>query len=201
MNWGDLKADFAALLDRDDATSAQIEAWCKDGYLRVGRLIRLPTQEQHVELTVSVNGYITIPADYVKLRILWVAGGKLQKTTFDNILQWPSSTGSPTRYARVGNKWWLYPTPAAGSKVDCLYVASPPAVIDDNTTAAVFGVAAPLIIRAALVYAEDYFDGTRQGKWEAQFQQIYTELQEMLIDVDEGAGDAAVEPGYSDLEY
>lgn len=193
------------LLNRRDATSAQIQAWIQNGLQRIQRELRAPCMEKEVTFTItaSFSQGLIIPTDMIELvDLINSQGDRITKqdiTTVNNLAggfaNLPTNFDIPRYYYRKTNKWLLAPVPVLSDTIDCVYYAELGPLAQPGDTNAVTVVATDLVAYAALCYAGDFFTDRRADKWEARYQQIKDDLQGQGDD-DELSGGATVSPAF-----
>jgi hypothetical protein len=196
------------LLNRRDATAAQIQVWVQNGLQRIQRELRCPAMEKDVTFTVGANypGGLIIPTDMVELiDLINSRGDRITKQdittvnqlagtgTFSTIL--PANLNIPRFYYRQTNKWLLGPRPVLGDTIECIYYAELAPLSQPGDSNAITIIATDLVAYAALGYAADFFTDRRADRWEARYMQIKDDVQGQGDD-DELSGGATVSPAF-----
>lgn len=209
MTFGDITANFTALLNRRDATSTQIAAWLQNGIQKVQRELRCPAMEKIITVPVD-NTYssgITIPTDLLELQYLLNSQGeRITKEDITRVSQLAFGLASPgvsptvnidfpRFYVRTGVKWLLGPTPGIGDRITVAYYADIPTMTQPGDQCTLSQIAGDMFTYAALVYAGDFYSDRRSDKWEARYEQIKADLQGMA-DADELSGGSEVSPAF-----
>jgi hypothetical protein len=199
MDYGTLKSDFEALLNRSDNTTALTEVFIRRGISRMLRQLRVPSMEREDTLTVT-NGQATVPTDYLEMihleaPVSW-GSRKLERLEYGDWLA-RVSEGEPRYYARKGNKFLIKPTAAT---VDITYYGDLATLVADTDTDPLLDIAADAFLYAALVYAADYYVDDRAASFERMYQQIKDELEMQRIQEDFMTGPMRVQPA-TDQEY
>jgi len=203
MNYGDLKTHFDALLNRSDITTALTEQFINDGIARIQRSLRTPMQEKVLSVAItSATTTITLPADFLETISLYYDQYELQRVPMNRFreLNHSNYTGSPMFYTRQAADLLLYPQPATGTLV-LYYYAEMPALVNATDTTPMTQVASSLIIYAGLAFAADYYLDERGELFEAKYNQLLTEHQEMANDQELNGGTQVIQPTYSYQDY
>jgi hypothetical protein len=197
----------STLLNRRDATSAQIQAWVQNGLQRIQRDLRCPAMEKIVTVTIT-NTYVgsqglAIPSDMIELIDLNNSqGDRIEKkdiTTVNTLMggfqNIPANFDFPRFYYRKGGGWLLAPMPVLNDTIEVVYYAELGPLVNPTDTNTITIIATDLVAYAALCYAGDFFTDRRADKWEARYQQIKGALQDQA-DEDELSGAATVSPAF-----
>lgn len=198
--YADCQTQVQTLLNRRDASTAQIAAWVQNSIQRIQRELRCPAMEKTVAITIdstyASNGGLLIPTDMIELiDILNSQGVRIKKEDITTVLQAAKLTDVPEVYYRKGGLWILGPVPVIGDTLDLVYYGELSPLINPTDTNPITIIATDLVAYGALGYAADFFTDRRADKWEARFQQIIQDLQEQADD-DELSGSAGVTPSF-----
>ena len=203
MNYGDLKTHFDALLNRSDITTALTEQFLNDGIARIQRSLRTPMQEKILSVTLTgATTSLTLPADFLETISFYFGQYELERIPMKRFRELNQSnyTGSPMYYTRQGANLLLFPQPASGSLV-LYYYAEMPALVNPTDTTAMTQVASSLIIYAALTFASDFYLDERAATFEAKYNQLLLEHQEMANDQETNGGTQVIQPTYRYQDY
>lgn len=196
MNYGEVKDEFSALLNRRDATTAQKDSWMRQGLERIQRELRIPAMEKIIEITVD-DDYddFPIPNDYLGMiemrRVSDVYPGTIDRKDINVVLKERVNVSVPRIFAREGSTFLIAPYPEADTVIRLRYYADYAGLTDDEDENIITLIAPTLAIYAALAYAGENFGDKRTDRWEARYQQIKNEL-ESQGDDDELTGGASV---------
>lgn len=213
MNYTQLQALVQSLLNRRDATTAQIQAWIQGAIVRIQRELRTPMQEKSVTMTVGSTWVgLPIPTDLLELiDIIPVTNLfdqiRLQKVDITRALQTAAVPGFPEVYCRQGGIWVLGPSPGDGDQIQIDYYAEFTALVNGTDTNICATVAWDLIVYGALSDACLYYTDKRRGSqttqrtdgttrimdgFEGKYNDILDRLNEMAS-TDDDSGAAAVQ--------
>lgn len=205
MNFGELRTKFLARLNRRDCTNALADGFLQDAITRSQRLLRIPALERGVSITIDAdtyltNGYLPIPADFLKIIDLSVtlADGRkrsLTRKSLSEVQQGITTQDYPRIFARQGAGYVLAPTPLATQVIRLDYWAESTTLDDDSDDNILIDVASDLIVFGALSYACDHWSDKRGDKFEGRYTQIISDIQAMA-DQDELSGNAAVQAAF-----
>jgi hypothetical protein len=186
MTYAELKAQFTALLQRTDLTSALTTTFMDMAMLRAARELRVPAQELFVETTVdgSYDG-ITVPAGFKQLIQISISGEPpLTYITPATYLSLTAVGGVPTVYTRHQGKFQLYPTPEVDQVILMDYWGAFEAFASDADETEMSIEYPDLLIYGALSYAADYFLDERAISFEQRYASIRDTLQEQASTID-----------------
>lgn len=201
MTLGEIKTQFAAILNRRDITPTLTTTFITQSIQRIQRLLRTPGQEKVAlyEWQEDSSG-IPIPSDYLRMISLDTVDNpnspiQLRKTDLNTIGSIIHNVGHPQLYVRRYNSFLIGPTPAVGTQFILTYYADYSALPTDASENSLTASAGDAVIYGALSYAADYYLDDRRGPFEERFLSILNELQ-LQADDDELIN-AAVTPSQS----
>lgn len=197
MNYGDIKTNFAGLLNRRDCTPAQQDAFLQSGLGRIQRELRCPAMEKVVVATIAV-GYagLVIPSDMIELiRLVNSKGDRLTKEDVTTVNKLALNTDVPRFYCREGGVWLIGPAPLIGDKIKLVYYAEIGDLVNPTDSNVISQIAPELVWYSGLTFAGINFTDRRRGDWEGTYTQIRDDLQNQA-DEDELSGGATVSPSF-----
>jgi len=204
MNYGEIRTQFKAILNRRDCSNALADTFLNQSLLRCTRELRTPAQEAQFIMTVgsTFTGF-PVPADMIQLIAMMATTTDGQQRKIDNkslarFLEYDVYIGSPAYYARIGNAYQFRPVPAEGTELVLYYYGEFEQFSGDSDETVLSLVAPDLLIYGALAYAADYFMDDRSDAFEGRYGQIAQALQDQAYDLE--AHDASVAPAYN-TEY
>ncbi len=184
MDHAELRSLFAGILNRSDCTETQVDMFLGLGLSRVERKLRTQLQTKMQSLVVSgVFEPVEVPADYLAMRSLKVGGNSLIRASEFSF----EGECSPPRFIIQNQTFDIRPTPAEGDLISLSYYAAFDRTEDENGETR-YSLSIPdVVVYAALVYASDFFVDDRMPTFEARFQLLLQEVQEMS-DAEEMSG-------------
>jgi len=198
MNYLQVRTKVKGLLNRNNATDAQIAAWVQSGLQRIQRELRCPAMEKVVSVTIAstYNGLI-VPADMVEMiDILNQDGDRVIKDDITTVIR--STRGIPGKcriYYRMGGKYLLGPQPASGDVITLVYYSELGELVLDTDSNVLTEIADDLVTFAGLVFAGTNYTDTRKPDWENEYQRILGDMQG-TSDADELSGGTCVSPAW-----
>jgi hypothetical protein len=198
MNYGQIRTQFKAILNRSDCSDALADTFITQGLSRSQRILRIPSNEQQLVYTVP-GGFtsLTVPTDLMETIDLTVDSKVPQFLPPKRFAEVSIDTnGIPQYWTRTNGVIKFKPTPSTGAVVTLNYYGAFDAFSGDSSTTSLSVLAPDLLIYGGLSYAADYFIDERKALFEDRYTQIAAELQAQAYDTD-GAGQ--VQPAY-DLE-
>lgn len=196
MNYGQIRTQFKALLNRSDCTDALADTFISQGISRSQRLLRIKDQEKTLATTMtSPTTTVTVPTDLIETITLDVDGRYLTFLTPQRFKELDYTfAGVPEYWTRIGNTISFKPEPSDGQVITLYYYGAFAPFVSDATETALAASAPELFIYGGLVYASDYFLDDRKGAFEERYQAIATELQNQTTGLE---GGVQVSPAYS----
>ena len=205
MNYGEIRTQFKAILNRRDCTNALADTFLNQSLERCSRELSLTGQEAQYQITVgSTFSGLTLPSNVnqiigVMTNLTDTQQRKVENRSLARLLEIDRvGQGNPQFYARVGNTLQFRPTPAEGVVITLYYYGDFPQFSGDTSETFLSVIASDLLIYGALSYAADYFMDDRGQAFEARYNQIAQALQDQAYDLE--AHDAQVAPAYN-LKY
>lgn len=188
MNYGEVKAQFLALLKRRDLTDTQADIFLQQAVARVQRLLRIPPMEKSIAVTydgdVFTDGQIPIPNDYLRLIAITATDPsgseyEVKQKDLETVLRdrWGGATGCPRSFTRRGSKWTFGPSPSVGTVFRIDYYDEFPGVEDPTDENYLTNGANDLLIYGALTFAGEHFVDKRTDRWEGRFNSIIAEIE------------------------
>lgn len=212
MAFQDMINSFQAILNRDDCSSTQAQAFLQQGIGRIQREARLPSMERQVVVTPTTPiKWIAVPNDLLQIIDVIVPDQQgvpraLKKRTYRELLR-VDPYDLPWCYARFQAQIFIagtVPGPSTASNtiptVTLLYYGqfTPFASLTADNE---LSVSAPdLAVYAGLSYAADTYQHPSKQAWEATYQQVLADVQGLAIDLEMTGGPMVVQPlyGYGD---
>lgn len=207
MNKSAIRAQFKALLNRNDCTNALADTFIDQATGRIQRTLRIPTMERAVEVTFddALPDSFILPADFLEFIDLYredaTGGAKLRHVPRSTFLRMPKVGGEPCVYLRTGASVQVKPTPAPGTTLSLIYYGELTDLIAETDSNEISDIAPELLIYAALSLAADYFVDERRDAFEAVFTRTYQELEEQTRALEFSGGDYAVQSPYQGIDY
>ena len=189
MNLSQITTQFTGLMNRRDlaGNSSLVTNFLAAAQTRINRDLRCPANEKWVNITIASNYTgLVIPNDYLELIGIypnadWRVRCRMEK--LERVLNYAAfGTDRSLLYARQGGQWILGPAPNVGDVITLGYYAEVPALVNPTDTNIVSLIAWDLIVYAALSYAGEFYNDKRTGAFEARYQQILADLNDMGSD-------------------
>lgn len=105
--------------------------------------LRVPPMEDSRILTVTPDGHVVIPDDFLELRsmtAMWNSEESvpLERVGWDQYVTYknfgPQNQGNPCYYSRQGPYWFFAPSPPAGSQIMCHFYRNMPDISPAEAT-------------------------------------------------------------------
>lgn len=202
MNYGQVKTNFQAILNRRDITPTLVETFVSFGIQRAQRMLDVPSMEQLVAYPVDseyTNGF-DVPPDYLKMIAISTLDDtnnpvELKRADLTTTLRLSLAEGYPRVYARSANRIIIGPKPPGGTILYLNYLANFSELVFDDDSNWLTDAGPDLIIYGALSRAADYFLDERKQLFEDTF---LTSIAEVNAQTDEDdITNATISPAYS----
>ena len=220
MNYGEVQTQVQALLNRRDATTAQIQGWICSAIVRIQRELRVPAMETSAVYTVGSGPFVglPIPQNFLELIDLIPVTNqfdqiRLQKCDITRALQTAAVPGFPEVYCRQGGVWIVGPSPQEGDQIQVNYYSEFTGLINPTDHNILTEVMWDLVVYGALSDACLYYTDKRRGSqvsqrmdgttrimdgFEGKYNDILDRLNEMAeTDDDSGAASVQIPAAYT----
>ena len=170
-NYSDLKTSVANYLGRSDLTSV-IPDFIRFAELRMARDLRTREMLKSATApTVSGDGKVALPTDFLEIRDLHVQGNPRFPVTYMS----PSAftrdapadeSGKPVYYTILASEFVLAPKPDTAYTLEILYYAKPTVLSDANASNVFLANYPDALLYASLLEAEPYLiNDARSQTW------------------------------------
>lgn len=186
MQYGQIRTQFKAILNRTDCSDALADTFMSQGLLRSQRFLRIPANEKQSLETVS-SGFTghTLPSDVMEITSVIVDDRVVQYLPVKAWTDVPeAANGIPQYFTRIGTALKFKPVPSDGAEIVVNYYGSFEPFTTDATTTKLSTVASDLVIYGGLSYAADYFLDERKAAFEERYLGIIADLQAQAYDAD-----------------
>lgn len=204
MNKLGIRQQLSGLLNRNDATDAQLNVFIDQAVARIQRTLRVPSMEKVEIYTVgSTNqGVLSLPNDFLQLKHLYTSTGTVNFVDLGSFVKTADAPGNtPTIYTRVQGSFLLKPTPPQDSQITMIYYGEIPDLVEDTDSNFLTEIASDLLIYGALTFAADFFIDDRKEYFEQVAVRIFNEVQEQANSMEFAQEGMAVSNSYNNPEY
>ena len=177
-----LKASVASYLARTDLTD-QIPDFITFAENRLRRELRIRQMLKSVTTsTVSGDGTVEVPADFLEIRDFVVMTNPIQPLSYSSpsaLSNDPrtSEVGVPKSYTILASEFQLAPAPDGVYTLKMLYYSAPPYLTSSNTSNVFLTTAPDGLLYGALVEAEPYLmNDERIGTWSSLYDRAITNI-------------------------
>jgi hypothetical protein len=185
MAYVDVKNQFLGLLNRRDITPSLTDTFMGFGIQRIQRELRIPSMEKLIAVSTDGTANFQMPGDLLEIISLHTNDTtmhkKLVRTDLQTILDFAQIPGIPRYYYREGSTISIGPYPPENTLVYFHYYVNADVLSADTDTNWVTEIAPTLLIYAALSYSCDYYLDDRKQLFEASYQQIADQIQQMAL--------------------
>lgn len=203
MSYNAMKADFQNILDRDDCSDALADTFLRQGMSRIQRTCRLPSMERAQLITPQSVPMLQLPVppDLIQVIDLLVpreadAEGRLRalkKASYRRLMEY-SSNDLPRVYARSQTLFYVRGAVPVGVTLQFLYYGNFSPFANGDADNELSASTPDLAVYSALSYAGDHFEHPSTAQWEARYQAIKAEVDQMAADLENEGGVNQMEP-------
>lgn len=192
-----LKVSVADWLNREDLTSV-IPDFIELAENRIFHELRAPVNEKTILLTLSSDGYATLPSDFLEAKDLFWNYNPLSRVSLTQIHNYVSRSGtSPEVFARETFRLRIFPVPTVGDtdELRMIYYFVPDRLTSSANSNVVFAAAPELFLYATLAEAAQYL-GSDGSRWEGGYQNAMGRLMQHAKTAEYAGATATVQMGY-----
>lgn len=204
MNKAAIREQIKGLLNRNDATDAQINIFIDQAVARIQRTLRVPSMEKVEIYTTNedVPNTLSLPNDFLQLKHLYRSDGTIEYVDLGRFLKTQDAPGNkPLFYTRVQGSYLVKPTPPIGYEITMVYYGEIPDLVNDNDTNFVTEIAPDLLVYGALTFAADYFVDDRKDAFEQIAVRVFNEVQDQANTMEFAQDGMAINTAYNTPEY
>jgi hypothetical protein len=196
MQYGDLKAQLQAIVNRSDMSDAEATQFIQmaqnrlDRWPQVDPLRYAPRpafMEKYVSLyiledEVAEPGAFIVPTDFLQVLSLHCGSVEAERVGIAKFLQYPSTgAGIPSVFMQTGHTIHLRPIPAPTTEVFLYYYGTAAPLVDDEDVNE-WTVACPdVLLYGAAAFACDHFEDERFPRFESRFKEALLEVQDQTL--------------------
>jgi hypothetical protein len=195
-NYDGLKASVADWLNREDL-SAVIPDFIELAENRIFHELRSPLNEKTILLTLSSDGYATLPSDFLEAKDVFWNYNPLSRISLTQLHSYvPVSGQSPEHFARETYRLRFFPTPTvlATDEIRMIYYFTPDR-LTSATSNVVYAGAPELYLYATLAEASTYM-GSDNSRWEGGYQNAIGRLMQHAKTAEYSGSTATIQSGY-----
>lgn len=204
MNKAAIREQIKALLNRNDATDAQVDTFIEQAVARIQRTLRVPSMEK-VEIystTEDLPNTLSLPNDFLQLKHLYRSDGVIEYVDLGRFLKTVDAPGNkPLYYTRVQGSYLIKPTPPQDYEITMIYYGEIPDLANDTDSNFVTEIAPDLLVYGALTFAADYFVDDRKAAFEEIAVRIFNEIQDQANTMEFAQDGMAVNNAFYAPEY
>jgi hypothetical protein len=195
-NYDGLKASVADWLNREDL-SAVIPDFIELAENRIFHELRSPLNEKTILLTLSSDGYATLPSDFLEAKDVFWNYNPLSRISLTQLHSYvPVSGQSPEHFARETYRLRFFPTPTvlATDEIRMIYYFTPDR-LTSATSNVVYAGAPELYLYATLAEASTYM-GSDSSRWEQGYQNAVGRIMQHAKTAEYSGSTATIQSGY-----
>lgn len=204
MNKLGIRQQISGLLNRNDATDAQLNVFIDQAIARIQRTLRVPPMERVQIYTVETetNGSLSLPNDFLQLKHLYTSTGTINYTDLGNFIKTVDVPGNvPTIYTRVQGSLLVKPSPPEDFQITLVYYGEIPDLVNDTDTNFVTEIAPDLLVYGALTFAADFFIDERREAFEQVAVRIFREIQDQADAMEFAQEGMTISTAFNNPEY
>lgn len=195
--YDNLKTSVGDWLNREDL-SAVIPDFIELAENRIYHELRSPVNEKTILLTLSSDGYATLPSDFLEVKDVFWNYNPLYRVTLSQLHSYVERTGAaPEVFARETYRFRFFPVPTVlgTDELRMIYYYDPGRLTASATSNVVFAAAPELYLYGALVEAAQYL-GSDGARWENGYQTAFGRLMQHATVAENAGSTATVKMGY-----
>lgn len=198
MNKAQIRTQLRALLNRNDCTNDQADAFIEQAVSRIQRTLRIPPMEKQEVITTNEDSptLIVLPEDYLSIKHLYTEEEMLEYRDVATFIKLDLGAGIPKYYTRIQGGIQLKPTPPVGTVVNLIYYGEIPDLVNDSDENFLSIIAPDLLVYGALTYAADFFVDDRRQMFEERYSAVYNEVEEQSRLTEMEQATLAIQPAY-----
>ena len=203
MNYGELKANIAAWLDRTDLTD-KIPTFISLAEAKFFRVLRCPGNEQWVSYPSNPDNSagVQIPNDFLECKVIMYGDRPLQRITDAAYVKMNASSptkGTPKYFTRLKDYFYFYPEADYEDVVNLIYWESQGPMEDDADFTRTLVFAPDLYLYGALLEAQSYLIGDeRLAVWSSKYGETLASIARSAADNEIGGSTMVVNGVYGD---
>lgn len=204
MNKLGIRQQLSGLLNRNDATEAQLNVFIDQAVARIQRTLRVPSMEKVQIYTIGSEApeMLTLPNDFLQLKHLYTSTGTIDYTDLGTFIKTADAPGNtPQIYTRVQASLLVKPTPPQASTITMIYYGEIPDLVEDTDTNFVTEIASDLLVYGALTFAADFFIDDRKDSFEQIAVRIFNEVQDQAYAMEFAQEGMAISNSFNSPEY
>ena len=204
MNKQGIRQQISGLLNRNDATNAQLDVFIDQAVARIQRTLRVPPMERVQIYTVETetNGSLSLPNDFLQLKHLYTSTGTINYTDLGNFIKTVDVPGqTPTIYTRVQGSLLVKPSPPEDFQITMVYYGEIPDLVNDTDTNFITEIAPDLLVYGALTFAADFFIDERREAFEQVAVRIFREIQDQADAMEFAQEGMTISTAFNNPEY
>lgn len=176
MNFGDLKAELKALINRKDFDLDRAGRYIKSGVSRLERTLRLPFMERLVSYT-GAGDELVLPSDFLELVDIYTTEGRIEQTDMNNFVCVRNEGGVPRKFVKMAGVYVLRPAPSSTTEIWLHYYAALPELRTDEDVNQWTRAADRAVLYGAAELAADFFEDERLGRFSSKYEIEQAELE------------------------
>lgn len=204
MNKATVRSQLAGLLNRNDATTDQLNIFIDQAVARIQRTLRVPPMERVQTYTVTEESpeMLSLPNDFLQLKHLYISNNAIEYVDLGTFLKTQDAPGNtPRLYTRVQGSFLLKPTPPKDLVITMVYYGEIPDLVNDSDSNFITEIAPDLLVYGALTFAADFFIDDRKDSFEQIAVRIFNEVQDQANAMEFAQEGMTVNTAYNAPEY
>jgi hypothetical protein len=182
-NRGELRSSIKEYSQRKNIPDATINGFIELAMSKANRMLRIPPLEAYSTIPVSVDGYFTIPDDYLETKELSldINGYRriLERKSINEVdYMYARRGGDPCIFGRIGNQMRIAPWGLEDTSIGMYYSNIIPAMVDDQQTNWLTEYAPEILLYGGLAELSKYTrDDEGTQRWTSQFTEAVNIIQ------------------------
>tara|TARA_B100001093_G_C26840169_1_gene1020177 strand:+ start:40 stop:642 length:603 start_codon:yes stop_codon:yes gene_type:complete len=192
-----LKVSVADWLNREDLGNV-IPDFIELAENRIFHELRTPVNEKTIILTLSADGYASLPSDFLEAKDVFWNYNPLARISLTELHNYVSRTGAaPEAFARETYRLRFFPVPTVQpeDELRMIYYFDAGRLTSSANSNVVFSAAPELFLYGTLVEATNYLGGDI-SRWEGGYQNAMGRLMQHSAGAETAGATATVKLGY-----
>lgn len=205
-NYGELKTEIAGYLWNRETLVPLIPGFISLAERKIFRRLRIPAHETVLDYEPAVNDpyvQLELPGDFLELKFLLASGRPLERISdirIKALLHEHPASGIPEKFARIGNRLYLYPRPDSIEYVFSMgyWQDFSNTLKEDTDSHEILRVAPDLYLYGACAEAAPYLvEDSRIPVWKSLFEEAFLELENKSMLAEYAGSSVAVRNAYN----
>lgn len=154
-------------IERSVLSREMVKVWINEAYDEIASVLPWPwSLSEDTDTLTAEDAELSVPADFVTMLSVFNVTRNYEMFFIDSRQAWTEDetthTGNPTHYRRVGDSWYVWPTPAEADVIKMRYYASWTALSSDSDVPVIPGMFHDILKYFAVARAFEWLNATSE---------------------------------------